>query len=447
MGIAVFDIGKTNVKLSLVEAGDIRHNLVALNKVVPGPPYPHYDEAALWAFLKKGLASLARSADITDIVIVAHGAACVLLDAENELALPILDYEAPIADAEYDRIASPFSETFTPPMANGLVVGKQVHWQAATFPEAFRRVSRIVTYPQYWSFRLSGVLSSEVTSLACHTGLWQPAAGGYSGFVHRMGWEAMFPPLRKASEILGPVSPAVRAETGLPEDCRVRVGIHDSSASFLRHRLSRPLPFAVVSTGTWVVNMAAGADVAGLPENRNCLANVDALGVPVPCCVFMGGREFSRLTEGLSGAITNLEAAAAVVRKKAFLVPPVADVGGPFAGLPIGRTGGDKLESEEEIVARACLYLALMTDYCLDLLKAKGPVIVEGSLIGNELYLSALAGLRRPETVLVSSDSTGTISGAMLLADAKVEDSTSIVEPIEFKLDAYKIAWREALAA
>jgi hypothetical protein len=35
MGIAVFDIGKTNVKLSLVEAGDIRHNLVALNRWCP----------------------------------------------------------------------------------------------------------------------------------------------------------------------------------------------------------------------------------------------------------------------------------------------------------------------------------------------------------------------------------------------------------------------------
>jgi sugar (pentulose or hexulose) kinase len=447
MGIAVFDIGKTNVKLSLVEAGVICHTLAAPNKALPGPPYPHYDDAALWTFLKQGLTSLARSTHVTDIVVVAHGAACVLLDAEGGLALPILDYEAPIADPDYDRIASPFSETFTPPMANGLVVGKQIHWQATAFPDAFRRVAHIVTYPQYWSFRLSGVLSSEVTSLACHTGLWQPAAGAYSGFVHRMGWEALFPPLRKASEILGPVSPSVRAETGLPEDCRVRVGIHDSSASFLRHRLSRPLPFAVVSTGTWVVNMAAGAAVAELPENRNCLANVDALGAPVPCCVFMGGREFSLLTEGLSGAITNLEAAASVVRKQAILVPPVADVGGPFVGLPVGRTGGGKLESEEEIVARACLYLALTTDYCLDLLKAKGPVIVEGSLIGNELYLSALAELRRPEPVLVSSDSTGTISGAMLLADAEVEDTTSAVEPIEFKLGTYRKAWREAIAA
>jgi hypothetical protein len=149
----------------------------------------------------------------------------------------------------------------------------------------------------------------------------------------------------------------------------------------------------------------------------------------------------------LSGAITNLEAAAAVIKKRALLVPPIADLGGPFAGLPLGRTIGGKLESDEEIVARACLYLALMTDYCLDLIKAKGPAIVEGSLIGNELYLSALAELRRPESVLVSSDSTGTISGAMLLADAKIEDTTSTVEPIEFKLGAYKNAWREALAA
>jgi hypothetical protein len=161
----------------------------------------------------------------------------------------------------------------------------------------------------------------------------------------------------------------------------------------------------------------------------------------------MGGREFSQLTEGLHGAVTNLDAAAVVIESRSILVPPVGDTGGPFAGRPIEGPRGPKPRSDEEEVARASLYLALMTDYCFDLINAKGPVVVEGSLIGNNLFLSALSELRRPETLLVSSDATGTVSGAVQLAGAQIPDSPNVVAPLELPIEDYRRVWREALPA
>lgn len=29
-------------------------------------------------------------------------------------------------------------------------------------------------YPQYWALRLTGIAANEVTSLGCHTDLWNP---------------------------------------------------------------------------------------------------------------------------------------------------------------------------------------------------------------------------------------------------------------------------------
>ena len=355
MAIAVFDIGKTNVKLSLVEGGAIRRTLSAPNRTLPGPPFPHADEGAIWSFLIEGLGRLGEEARITDIVPVAHGGACALVDAAGALALSILDYEFSIEDDDYDRVASPFSETFTPPLMGGLNIGRQLLWFAKAFPEAFRRATRLLLYPQYWSFRLSGVASSEVTYLGSHTGLWRPAQGGFSGLVDRMGWHGLFPPLRKASEVLGPILPAIAAETGLPRDCRVRTGIHDSSASFLRHRLSRSSPFTVASTGTWIVSMAAGADPATVPENRNCLVNVDALGAPVPCCLFMGGREYAELTAGLTGQAPDRDAIAAVIESRSMLIPPLSEGGSPFIGRPRGGESGPAPRSNGEAVVRASL--------------------------------------------------------------------------------------------
>ena len=53
---------------------------------------------------------------------------------------------------------------------------------------SFARAAAIVTYPQYWSFRLTGVSATEVTSLGAHTDLWKPEARDYSTLVDRCGW-------------------------------------------------------------------------------------------------------------------------------------------------------------------------------------------------------------------------------------------------------------------
>ena len=66
----------------------------------------------------------------------------------------------------------PFAETGTPRLPIGLNLGAQLFWQARRFPEAFARVAAILTYPQYWAFRLTGVRANEATSLGCHTDLW-----------------------------------------------------------------------------------------------------------------------------------------------------------------------------------------------------------------------------------------------------------------------------------
>jgi hypothetical protein len=146
-------------------------------------------------------------------------------------------------------------------------------------------------YPQYWAWRLSGVAASEITSLGCHTDLWQPSRQQYSSLVDRMGWNRLFPPMRPAWTALNTLKPELAARTGLPENCRVLCGIHDSNASLLRHLTVTPAP-AVLSTGTGH-RRRPGAPLDALREQADMLANSDALGHAVPCIRFMGGREFA----------------------------------------------------------------------------------------------------------------------------------------------------------
>ncbi|MEL6419141.1 MAG: carbohydrate kinase, partial [Pseudomonadota bacterium] len=93
--IAVIDIGKTNAKLALVDATSLDEIAVVTrpNRVLPGPPWPHFDVDGHWTFLLDGLTRFHRNHGISAISVTTHGACAALLGEDGKLAAPILDYE------------------------------------------------------------------------------------------------------------------------------------------------------------------------------------------------------------------------------------------------------------------------------------------------------------------------------------------------------------------
>ncbi|MGH7004626.1 MAG: FGGY family carbohydrate kinase, partial [Alphaproteobacteria bacterium] len=280
--IAVIDIGKTNAKVVIVDAdgGAEIASRSRPNRVVAGGLYPHYDIDALWDFLVGALAHFAGTPGFHAISVTAHGAAAALL-GEDGLAMPVIDYEHVYPDAirtAYAALRPDFSETCSPLLSGGLNVGAQIHCQKTLFPAQFAAVRTIVTYAQYWVWRLTGVAANERTSLGCHTDLWNPREGRYSSLVDTLGLRPLMAPLRSAFDCIGPVSPPLAARIGLAAPVPVHCGIHDSNASLLPHLLTQSAPFSVVSTGTWVVSFAVGGRPGELDPMRDTLANVDAHG-------------------------------------------------------------------------------------------------------------------------------------------------------------------------
>jgi sugar (pentulose or hexulose) kinase len=450
--IAVLDIGKTNAKVVVLDCttGKEIAEKRAPNRVLAGPPYPHYDTEALWNFAVDALKVFAETLGFDAISITTHGASAVLLDAEGDLALPALDYEHLYPEdvqTAYAAIRPPFSETFSPALSGGLNVGAQLHYQKTTFPNDFARARTILTYPQYWAFRLTGIAANEMTSLGCHTDLWNPREGTFSSLVDKLGIRGLMAPVRSAFDMLGPVLPEVAREIDLAEEIPVHCGIHDSNASLLPHLIGREPPFTVVSTGTWVINFAVGGDLDHLDPERDTLANVDAYGRAVPSSRFMGGREFEILTSELGklSAGAALAAMPRIIENGLMLLPNITTGSGPFPGRE-RQWLNDEGVSNDERWAAACLYLALMTETCLSLVGAKGPILVEGPFASNEAYLQALASLTLREVAALSG-STGTSQGAALLAGAlpPPETPSTRYQGILPGLGAYRQEWRNRL--
>ncbi|HSA80763.1 MAG TPA: FGGY family carbohydrate kinase [Geminicoccaceae bacterium] len=456
MTTAVLDIGKTNVKLIVLddEGGEL-HVARRTNRVEPGPPYPHFDAGAIWAWILEALRGVPDRRAIATIVPVTHGATAAML-AGDRLALPILDYEhAGPAEAtdRYRAVADDYASTFSPPLPLGLNLGRQIFWQATRFPEAFARVTDILMYPQYWAWRLTGAKASEVTSLGCHTDLWRPREARLSGLVERAGWSALFPPLRAAWEVLGPLDPEVAEATGLPATCRVLTGIHDSNASYLAYLARAASPFTVVSSGTWVICMAAGGRLDRLAAERDMLANVDATGAPVPTGRFMGGREYEAILGTADDPEASLADLDAVLAKGTLALPSFAPESGPFPGRP-GRIVGRAPEGSGERAALAALYAALMLDFVLEQLGASGPIFIDGPYARNALISDSLATLRPDQPVHAMAAASGAAGGAFLLtrwpaARRQPADLAPARQPLATRaaaLRATRLAWRSALA-
>ena len=181
-----------------------------------------------------------REHRIDAISVTTHGATAALVDANGDLALPVLDYEFAGPDglrAAYEQVRPPFAETGTPRLPIGLNLGAQLFWQQKTFPDAFAKVSAILTYPQYWACSLTGVAASEVTSLGCHTDLWNPYRRDFSArWPMRWAGDNLFaaaaprrrPARRRYFRTIAPASGSIPARRSLaastiptPRCCRI----------------------------------------------------------------------------------------------------------------------------------------------------------------------------------------------------------------------------------
>jgi len=450
--VAVIDIGKSNAKLALVDLEGLTELSVRkmANRPLTSGPYPHHDVEALWSFILQGLSEFGRQYQVDAISVTAHGATAALVGEDGSLALPVLDYEHNGPDslrADYQTVRPPFAETGSPALPLGLNLGAQLYWQSRTFPQNFAAVRAILMYPQYWAFRLTGVAASEATSLGCHTDLWNPQVGRYSPFVERMGWRDLFPPLSGARDVLGPILPEIADRTGLDPATPVICGIHDSNASLFPHLLWREPPFAVVSTGTWVVSMAVGGEKVALDPGRDTLVNVNAFGEPVPSARFMGGREYEILAaeHGTDWAEADIET---VLAEGIMLLPSVQTGCGPFPNAKSRWAASREISSGERAVASA-FYLALMTATCLDLISAAGSILVEGPFAGNPVYIDMIEAATGRQVLPQSGHATGTSIGAALLAEARRPDAPAD-QPRQSRVDerwkAYAERWRRAIA-
>jgi len=446
--VAVLDVGKTNAKVALVDLalGQEVWSARRPNAVIESADGRQLDVVAIETWLLDALRGAPDRERVTAIVPIAHGAAAVLVDHEGAVvAAP--DYEDPRFDevaAEYAALRDPWSLTFSPGLPLGLNLGRQLYWLQTRNVPLFERCAHILMYAQYWSWRLSGVMSTEVTSLGTHTDLWRPHERAYSQLARKQGWARRMPSMRIASERLGRIRDSVAAATGLPATCTVACGIHDSNASYLRFLMDREREaFTVVSSGTWTIVMSNRGELRRLHEDRDMLANVNAFGSPVATARYMGGREYETIAGGAEAP--TVDAVIEVISRGAIALPSFASAG-PYAGR-VGRIEGAESLVGSQRAALATLYSALMTAQLIESLGAAGEIFVDGPLARNPLFARLLAACVPVGTVRTYPEGGGTRVAAYL-AGLKSPAAGALTTMVPLRLPGlleYQANWRHRL--
>ncbi|WP_027133752.1 FGGY-family carbohydrate kinase [Geminicoccus roseus] len=455
--VLVLDVGKTNMKLLAIDTeGTILGQSRAPNRPLPGPPWQHPDVEATEAWLMEALRDLARQVNVVAIVPTAYGSTCAMLDAQGELAFPIMDYEdehsADVIES-YAREAPPFNETFCSVAPNGMLLARQLWRARREHPEQFAKVATVVPLGQYWGFRLTGELAWEQCALGAQTQLIATSTGEWSSVARKFGFDRLFPKRLRAGDVLGRIRPEIAEATGVPTGTPVRVGIHDSNADYGRYRMAGLEHFTLLSSGTWLITFDTDLPLGELDPARDMVSNTDFTGKPVATARFMAGREFDLVSQlmGPGGAEPDEATVARLIARGTMALPTFNMNGDTFPGTGgKGRVVGPPLADANEARALASLYVALGTDVVLDLLKSKSQLILAGGLAKDRQYAPILAALRAPQPLSCSSEPDSTALGAAELHWRLVRPTPTIaltpVAPARIPgLEDYQAQWKQAV--
>lgn len=257
--IAIFDIGKTNKKFFLFnEDYKIVEELsVNFPEIEDEDGFACDDVQALsqWVIqtLKKYLAN--STYNIKAINFSAYGASFAHLDKDNNLVTPLYNYLKPYDDRLGKKFYSTYGDkeliavsTASPSLGN-LNSGLQLYALKYDKPAVYDKTTVSLHFPQYLSFLITGQKYSDITSIGCHTALWDFNKNAYHTWVTGEGIDKKLAPLFSSAAAIDVLFEGKALKCG--------IGLHDSSAAFIPYIKNISEPFLLISTGTWSISMNA----------------------------------------------------------------------------------------------------------------------------------------------------------------------------------------------
>lgn len=301
---AVFDVGKTNKKLLLFD-GDyrlVREIVEPFDEVFDDEGFHSDDLMRLIEWLRMSLTALLTDEEVTvrAVNFATYGASFVHIDAEGHPLTPLYNYLKPFPRPLHEQFygqrggCDRFCVETASPDLGLLNSGLQLYWLQHTQPTRFGQIAHSLHLPQFCSYLFTQTPVADLTSVGCHTGLWNFAQHRYHDWL-------MQESIHTVSQAVVPSSTTIPATFGgklIP----VGVGIHDSSAALIPYLKTFREPFVLISTGTWCIAMNPfNTEPLTISElAQDCLTYLTYEGKPVKASRIFSGNEHERMARHLA---------------------------------------------------------------------------------------------------------------------------------------------------
>jgi len=300
--IILFDVGKTNKKVFMLDeqykiAWEQSQSLPETTDE-EGEPCEDVEKLTNWVQRTYTHVLTLRDFTIKAVNFSAYGASFVHIGKNGKPVAPLYNYLKPYPDELkkrfYDTYGGEvtFSMLTASPVLGSLNSGMQLYRIKEERPELFLQIQCSLHLPQYLSFLLTGQKYSDITSIGCHTNLWNFSQDHYHEWVYREGIIDKLAPIRGAEEVMS-VANSVRKGSPGPASMVSGIGLHDSSAAMIPYLESFQEPFVLISTGTWCISMNpfnhVPLTVAEL--QKDCLCYISYQGRPVKASRLFAGYE------------------------------------------------------------------------------------------------------------------------------------------------------------
>jgi len=302
--IAVFDIGKTNKKLFLYDHAlqTVFEKSVVLPEIVDEDNFPSEDINSVSSFVVNEFDAVLEDPRylVKGVNFSAYGASLVYLDQNGKVITPLYNYlkpyPKPLQESFYSHYGgeNEFSRSAASPVLGSLNSGMQLYRLKYEQPEIFKRVVHVLHLPQYLSWLITGKFYTELTSIGCHTNLWNFDKQTYQQWLSEEGILTLLPEIVSSSSVVHVDYKGKNIAVG--------IGLHDSSSALIPYLKQRETNFMLLSTGTWCISLNP-FNHSPLTEEElknDCLCYLQSNGKPVKAARYFGGHIHQEFVQNIA---------------------------------------------------------------------------------------------------------------------------------------------------
>lgn len=418
--VLIYDIGKTNKKAFLFDDayGIVWERSIFLEETADEDGDACEDLPKLTAWIYEVFEEVKGLSDfnLKALNFSSYGATLVFLDGNGKVLTPLYNYLKAYPEElkakfyqDYDG-EEEFSRKAASPVLgslnSGMLIYRMKHERTAVFPF----VKRILHLPNYLSFLFSGKKVTDLTSVGCHTNLWDYEEAKY----HR--WLEAEDVLR----YLGKVHPAeepFKQENGLA----LGIGLHDSSSALIPYLKTFHEPFLLLSTGTWSISINPFNEqpLSQKELANDCLCYLRTNGQAIKASRLLSGLFHEQQSERIAKHFDiDAKTLFSLPYNESIVVKPLDLTGytvqNPLEGFEREIDEETAEEAYHQLIADLISLQKLSTDLVLEGTLVK-KIFVDGGFGRNDIFMKMLANIYPHLEVYTSEVPQASALGAALI--------------------------------